>query len=408
MQLDDSSLVLVVASKWWPLSARLAVALLRQGFIVAAASPREHPLRYVRGISRHLPYGGIRSAKLLKAAIEAVSPYLIIPCDDGAVWQLHSLHRSFPALRPLIERSLGPPESYPLLRGRVATLQLASDLGIRVPKTVTVNSEADLPAENSAYPMVLKVDGSNGGFGVEVVSSAAEAKQAFGRLVEPITRSKALKRLLVDSDPLPFWLREEQEKPAVSMQQFISGRPANAMLACWQGEVLALVMVEVLSAQGETGAATVVRIIKNAEVEQASRLLVRELNLNGFHGLDFMLASDTGAAYLIEFNPRPTQLGHLRLPEQGDLAGALWSAIHGKPAKVEEPIRSDVIAFFPQALQLNPDTPYLVQGHHDVPEDEPELQQALLRTSWPDRRLAARLYHSIWPRAEVREVRFPT
>jgi serine phosphatase RsbU (regulator of sigma subunit) len=31
----------------------------------------------------------------------------------------------------------------------------------------------------------------------------------------------------------------------------------------------------------------------------------------------------TGAAYLIELNPRCTQLGHLRLPGQGDLAGVL-------------------------------------------------------------------------------------
>jgi hypothetical protein len=39
--------VLLVTSNWWPLSARLAMALLRHGCKVAALCPPGHPLRYV-------------------------------------------------------------------------------------------------------------------------------------------------------------------------------------------------------------------------------------------------------------------------------------------------------------------------------------------------------------------------
>ena len=101
--------ILVAATQWWPLSARLAAAFVRHGVVVDCASPKGHPLRYVRGISRHFRYGGARSMAGLKAAIEAAGPDVIVPCDDGVVWQMHRLHAQVPALRPVIERSLDRP-----------------------------------------------------------------------------------------------------------------------------------------------------------------------------------------------------------------------------------------------------------------------------------------------------------
>ena len=95
------------------------------------------------------------------------------------------------------------------------------------------------------------------------------------------------------------------------------------MFACWRGEVLASSTVEVLVSQAPTGAANVVRVLKHYEIEDAVRLLARELQLSGFHGLDFVLEKDTDAAYLLELNPRATQLGHLNLSAHGDLAGVM-------------------------------------------------------------------------------------
>ena len=95
------------------------------------------------------------------------------------------------------------------------------------------------------------------------------------------------------------------------------------MIACWQGEVLGIVTVEVITSQGATGAATVVRLIRNEELRGQQPLLTRKFGLSGFHGLDFMIDGADQRRYLIELNPRSTQLGHLRLSEQGDLAGAL-------------------------------------------------------------------------------------
>jgi hypothetical protein len=112
-----------------------------------------------------------------------------------------------------------------------------------------------------------------------------------------------------------------------------------------------------------------------------------------------MLHEGSGVAYLIEVNPRCTQLGHLVLPGQGDLAGLLCARL-GAPAvrRAQQPVECAVVAFFPQALAWSPDSPYLQSGNHDVPWTEPRLVQELLRESWPDRRWLGRVYHHLRPR----------
>jgi hypothetical protein len=177
------------------------------------------------------------------------------------------------------------------------------------------------------------------------------------------------------------------------------------MLSCWRGEILSIVTVEVLRAQGPTGAATVVRVIQNEEITQAARRLARQLQLNGFHGLDFILEEETGAAYLIELNPRCTQLGHLRLPDQGDLVGVFSAKLKNEdPPPSEDSIEGETIAFFPQAFSLNPNNPHIRHGYHDVPWEEPDLFRQLLREPWPDRQWRARFYHFFRPPKPQEEV----
>src|ERR1700722_10936683 len=108
--------ILICATLWWPSSARLAMAFLRHGCSVSALCPPGHPLRFVTGIGSFYPYQGLASMGLLRAAIRAAQPTLIVPCDDIAVWQLHALHENEPDLGPLIKRSLGDAEAYTAIR----------------------------------------------------------------------------------------------------------------------------------------------------------------------------------------------------------------------------------------------------------------------------------------------------
>jgi len=188
----------------------------------------------------------------------------------------------------------------------------------------------------------------------------------------------------------------------LTIQQFIQGRPANTMCVCWQGEVLAAVTVEVLASQGATGAAIVVKVVNNAEIDRAAQLLAKKFMFNGFFGLDFILEEKTGNAYLIELNPRATQLGHLRLPGQGDLAASLVARIKGeRPTIPDDCIDNPIIALFPQTLNWDPNSVYLTSGHHDMPVEEPVLCQELLQASWPDRQWLNRAYQYL--RAPKRE-----
>jgi hypothetical protein len=345
----------------------------------------------------------------LRKAIAEARPDLIVPGDDGVVWQLHELHARVPELRPLIEKSLGTSEAYATIRSRGAFLQKAAGLGIRVPMTRTIGSEADLNFLAENEPSVLKLDGTWGGSGVAIARSKAEAAAAFRKLSQPMTAGIAWKRFLVNRDPLALWSWRKRETPSVTAQQFVVGRPANTMFACWEGEVLGIVTVEVLSAQGATGAATVVRIVRNAEIERAARLLAKDLKLSGFHGLDFMLEDATGAAYLIELNPRCTQLGHLIVAGQGDLAGLISAQLKGEavvlPAE-DACIQGDTVAFFPQTFTWNPASVYLRRGYHDVPWEEPELVLELMRTPWPERQRLSRIYHHFRVVKRQDEVRF--
>ena len=390
--------VLITASTPWPLSARLAVRLIAHGCTVSALCPRGHVLSQVSGMDRLYRYGGPASMAGLETAIRRARPDLIVPSDDRAVWQLHELHAQRPDLRQLIEASIGHPESFHVVSSRTALLDLARGAGLRVPETRPVTSESDLHAWYRDFPgtAVMKLDGTWGGRGVAFVESADEARAAWSRFNAPQPLGLPLKRWVINRDPLAFWSGARLSGRPVSIQRFIRGPQANAMAACWQGKVLGIVSVEVLCNQGLTGASTIVRLIQNAEIARATEALVRDLRLSGFCGLDFVLEEGTGAAHLIELNARCTQLGHLVLPAQGDLVGRLCTPLGAPGVSVaESPIDREVVAFFPQSLAWNPDSPYMQQCHHDVPWSEPALVRELLLVPWAERRWLFRLYHRL-------------
>lgn len=380
--------------------------MIAHGCEVAALCPRGHVLGHVVGMRAVYQYRSRNSVAALERAVAASAPDIVIPCDDRAVWQLHDLHARRPDLRALIETSLGRSAGFPIVRSRSRLLEVARDCGVRVPETRALESAGDVRAWFQDCPgaAVVKVDGTWGGSGVQIVQSEEQALLAWRRFNTPERRGSSWKRWLINRDPLAFWDGQGAGRQ-VSIQRFVAGQPANCMIAAWQGRLLGVVGVEVLCTQGKTGASTIVRLIRSAEMIRDAERLVERLGLSGFHGLDYILQDDTGHPFLIELNARCTQLGHLVLPEQGDLAGLLCAQLGTRsrgrsPGPAELPIDRDVIAFFPQALAWNPDSPYMQQCHHDIPWAQPALVRELLRDPWAERRWLARLYH--WLRGKER------
>ena len=403
--------VLIVAAKWWPSSARMAIALLRHGCRVSALCPAGHPLLHVSDIDLLRRYSSISPLASLRRSIKAIHPDVIIPCDDGVVAQLHELYRRESTMRPLIEASLGSPDSYSIVGSRYRLLGTSVQLGIPVPKTVRITTADDLVQWHRSAPTesVVKIDGESGGNGVRICRSLDESLAALKLFSTPTGSATALKRLAIDRDPLALWMSRRQAHREITIQEFIPGRPANSLFVCRQGKVLSDLCVSVVASDGPTGAATIIRRIENQGMTQAAQYLASRLKLTGFYGLDFVMASGTNIPYLIEMNPRCTQLGHLEFADQGSLAGVFSAAWRGesRPLDIKRPIRAQLIAFFPQArVAGGVCNQFIDAGYHDVPIDEPRLVDELMLRSWPERHWVARLYHSIKPRARSNPVVF--
>lgn len=392
--------ILLTATLRWPIAARLAMVFTELGCRVDALCPRGHPVTQTRAAWRWHRHDALRPLRALRAALLETMPDLVIPCDDDAAVQLQQLHARSIGARPperalaaLIERSLGSPGACVLATSRGSLLAMAAGMGIRVPYTAAAATSQVLDAWLAHHPLpaVIKIDGSWGGRGVAITHSRDEAQRAFVRLSTRPSLGHALARALLDRDLAPLRSALRHDAPSVTLQDHVNGRPANRAVACWRGQVLAGTSVQALRTQQETGPATVVRVIDNAEMDEAVRRLVQQLGLSGLWGVDFVIEADTGRAFLIEVNPRATPITHLALGAGHDLPAALLAALVGPGGRAaREAIEGDVIALFPGEWQRDPASEYLHRAHHDIPWAEPALVRDGLMRPWAERGWLAR------------------
>jgi hypothetical protein len=391
IELPVNPTILIVTSKNWVPTARLALALCHAGFEVEALCPPRHPLRYALAASQLHTYQGLTPLSSMARAIAAAKPDLVVPGDDLAVEHLHELHRrlglqsgSTTEVGSLIARSLGSPECFPAIHSRAGFISLAREEGIRVPETDTIQSGEDVRnwIGRVGLPTVLKADGTSGGEGVRIVRTDAEAQQAFESLRSAPVLARAFKRALLDHDRTLIWPALLRRRPAVSAQALVAGHEATSTIVGWQGTVLASLHFEVLRKSRAAGHATVVRSIENAEMATAVERIVRRLGLSGMCGFDFMLEANTGNAYLIEINPRATQVGHIALGLGRDLPAALYGAATGSPIPATAAVTENrTIALFPHEWARDPQSEFLRTAYHDVPWKTPELVRACIRLS---------------------------
>jgi hypothetical protein len=383
------TVLISTTTRWFP-TARLVVGLANAGFTVDAVCPSNHPLAKTGMVRKIYRYRGLDALASFADAITAAKPDLIVPGDDLATQHLQILHDQEirkgvggEQMCRLIERSLGDPQSFPIVNARTKLMELAEREGVRVPKTAVIRDRDDLIKwiEQTGFPAILKADGSSGGYGVRAVRNMEEAERALRVLQAPPLIARAMKRALIDRDPTLVWPALRRRRSVVNAQTFISGREATTAVACWNGEVLACLHFEVINKVGPSGHATVLRLIENAEMSSAAERIARKLKLSGTHGFDFMLEDRTGSAYLIEINPRATQVGHLTLGLGRDIPAALHSAVTGNSVRPALKVTNDdTIALFPQEWLRDPASTYLQSAYHDVPWDKPDLIRACVRT----------------------------
>jgi carbamoylphosphate synthase large subunit len=400
-KLNDDLHVLLATTGQLPSTARLAIELHDVGAEVSLIAPSNHPGKTLNFLWHRMTYRAPAPRTCLEAAMIRVAPDLVIPCDERTVRDLHAIWRNTqnPAVKLLIERSTAPAEHFPTITSRAKLLALARQHGVRVPNFMEVPSLGELrrwTAEHAA-PFVLKADGSWAGFGVRIISDKAMAEDAYVQMTRPVSGRLAFRESLLEGNHFSIrsWLK--RERPVMSVQDYVDGWPANIGVACWQGEVLASICAESVATVSATGPSTVSRIIDNAEMVEAAKRVTRALGLSGMVGFDFMIEAATGAAYLIEMNPRNTPICALPLGTGRDLAEALVARLLSRPM-LERPKRTenDIIAFFPDTWQEDPGSHFLHSGFHDVPWHYPALVRMLMQPERRERYGILRLLRKIW------------
>lgn len=382
----------MIGTNRWPLLARLVISFRRIACNIAVLCPAPgHPVQKVRGVGPIFHYNGLAPIKSLRRAIEIFDPELIVPSCDRSVQHLHELYgisqsqgNAGRKIVALIQRSLGSPDGFAIVSSRCELLKLAQSEGILVPKTSTIESEADLQLWNakSELPWVIKADGTWGGQGVRIADNAREANRCFLEFSRRSGAVKLIKRLLLNRDRDWVVFDWKHSRRSVIAQSIIDGRPANCAVVCWEGKVLAGIAVDVIKARGATGPATVVQVVSGSEMMAAAEKIARRLGMSGFFGLDFMIEKDTGSVYLIEMNPRCTPPCPLPLGKGHNLVAAVWAQLTDQPLPSNLPVIEErIIAYFPQAdegADNASDENINDLIHRDIPEGEPELIHELL------------------------------
>jgi glutathione synthase/RimK-type ligase-like ATP-grasp enzyme len=375
--------VLVVATQKTALASRMAIVLANVGFRVGTLTPHGNPVRKLRSVQDHFT---TRTRSPLKSATQAIyrwSPDLIVCTDDFAVTSLQTLYQRTMSSRnkaaryisELIDLSLGPATSFPAIRDKSTFLVRAQTEGLRCPSTIIIPAARALKhiPPDLSYPICVKADQSYGGICVRAVNREADVRATVWELQSPRSWHSMLRRLfgaICGSTTLAGMLPLRR---AISLQEYIQGRPANRAVVCWKGKVLAGISVEALEVGHPHGPASVVRVIDHPEMARVADHMVEQLYLSGFVGFDFVLDS-RDQAWLIEMNPRVTQISHFSLDDGTNLAASLYRQLARTEPRPEcAAINRGTIALFPNEIVRSACSKYLRSNQHDVPWSEPEF-----------------------------------
>lgn len=361
--------VLIVSLRNWLGASRLPKAFAQAGFHVTTLCFPSLLLARSRSANAQLflPDQGSEADLIAatRATLLAAAPSIVVPTDEAAVELLQAVAATAAeepatsgALLDLLRDSLGDFAHHRVLRDRRALADLARNLGLRAPAHGVIHDRAEALefAERHGQALVLKAEESFAGLGVSICKDPAAVEAAIVRL------AGSNQRALSDG---------------MLAQAFVPGRTAMRAVVAWRGEVLAgLSALKLETHPGGTGPSSVVEFIAQPEMASAARAMIRALGFSGFASLDFIL-EDSGAAHLIELNPRPTPICHLGAHLGLDLCVALRRALHGEPSEEREATNLPcTVALFPQEWVRNSSSPYFAEAFHDVPWDEPDLVEA--------------------------------
>jgi predicted ATP-grasp superfamily ATP-dependent carboligase len=240
----------------------------------------------------------------LVAAVEAIRPAVVMTASD---WGVETLDRRRSEISCIATPAVPEPDALRVATSKHATLQVAAELGIPVPRSFRVEDPKDVlsAATEVGYPCVLKPD-------------ASWRPTAGGRAFERV--GAVLLRGAQDVAPV---MRVVRPDAPATVQEYAPGRREALMIFCAGGRILARFAMTASRTWPPLGGSSVMResISLPSDSTAHAELLVRTVNVEGYSEVEFRRSS-SGTPLLMEVNPRFSESIELAL-----MAGVPFAAM---------------------------------------------------------------------------------
>lgn len=356
-------------------AARLPYELKKSGFRIWIFCPDTSVLQssiHINGGKLYKIHTNItRIAETMSDLARDSKATTIFPCDDFACTVLRIIAgwprkaSKLHALQRLIRRWIGTAIG---LHQRSKSLEDVQRLDVPTPRQIIIDQKMMKPAELEplGLPILIKSDNSSGGMGVSLASSTDDAI-----------------RIAID-------MAANNSKQPISgkivAQRFISGRSASVSFSAYKGKMLEAFSYTIAMRSPEPfGASCVINIEHVPDLITTAQRIIKMYSYTGFGGIDFIIPDEGGKPIFLEFNARQTRTTHLGGLVGADLCTAMAASLTGNGyTPTHGRGTTKAVTLFPFEWQRDPHSPYLHQGHHDVPWHDPKIAEALLAACPPD------------------------
>ena len=205
-------------------------------------------------------------------------------------------------------------ETFRRISDKALVLERARDLGIAVPRQISLTHAADPAAATLAFPVALK--------------PARSVGEQDGRRVKVGVRyaadAAALRRVLAELEPASFPLLAQHR---------VSGPGIGVFLLRWNGEILAAFAHRRIREKPPSGGVSVYRESTTLDpaLLDASRRLLEAFDWSGVAMIEYKLDAATGTPYLMEINGRFWGSLQLAIDAGVDFPTLLLDAALGAP-----------------------------------------------------------------------------
>jgi hypothetical protein len=376
------SILLVATATKWLGTARIPRGLAKAGFAVSLLTPRNSLAEKSRYIAKvgFLPDGATTAqwVQAFAAMVTAISPRVVVPCDDMAYRLLQTLVLAPPPefqpalqlrLAGLIRESLGEPKHFRTSTDKTLLPAAATALGVSVPPfAVHVNADEFVAfGETHGWPIVVKRRHGFAGQGVAICSDRNDVVLALTAFAAADAQDLG--------DPTAGEARYLAQAHLAGKTQYFQG-------VAWGGRLLAGYAGEKVVANPEpTGPPTVTRYFRSPRLRAMTEQLVAGFGMAGFFVVEFRTDERTQDVHLIEINRRISPATHLGAARNVDFCATLIAALEATASTSRPDLdegEGGITVYFPGEWLRDPESRYLRDFPVDVPWDEPEMIEALL------------------------------